>query len=113
MSNATNPATVTIQTADSDASLTRERRHAHGANGGAVSLSVSRADRGASCSIRWNVNRGAGWAKGWKATRATEAEALAFATEKWPTLIAWLEKLAPEASDGAAQAFSTQVATMM
>ena len=52
--------------------------------------------------------------RGWTATRATEAEALAFAEEKWVQLVAWLEKIeAQDAGDGAAAAFSAQVATMM
>ncbi len=102
---------LTIEPATSPAQYTREKRYASGVNGGAIDLRVYR-DRG-TVKVSWNVNRGNGWrAKGWKATRATEAEAMAFANEKWPTLIAWLENLVPEERSGAVDAFSAQVASM-
>jgi hypothetical protein len=91
--------------------LTRERRHASGAEGGSVGLSIYR--DGSKFKVSWNINRGNGWrSKPWIATRATEAEATAFADEKWPTLVAWLEKLTPEENGGAVAAFSAQVASM-
>jgi len=116
-----NAATVTIQSADSDACVTRERRYASGSEGGAIDLTVARKTRGtwgaatsgSGYEVRWAVNRGRGWGKAYVATRATEAEALAFANEKWPVLVAWLERLEPVSSGGAAAAFSAQVVTML
>lgn len=101
---------TTIETATSLAQLTRETRYASGSNGGAVNLTVSREATG--YLVAWNVKRGRGWAKGWKRTTKTEQDAFAFAIEKWPTLIAWLEKLEPVEGDGAAEAFSAQIAGM-
>ena len=106
----TDAITVTIQPADSDAAVTRERRYASKGRA-AVNLEVYR-DRG-SVVVRWNVNRGRGWSKCWRATRASEAEAMAFVAEKWPALLTWLEQVEPVEGGGAAEAFSAQVATML
>jgi len=101
---------ITIAPAHSPMSVTRERRHAAGANGGAIELTIAR--DGTGHMVSWTVNRGDGWSKPWACRRATEAEARAFADEKWPSLVAWLEKLRPVASGGAAAVFSAQVASM-
>lgn len=107
------PVTITIETATTPGQVTRERRYASGAKGGSVSMTVGRSDAERTFVTRWNVNSGPGWHKGWKATRTTEAEAFAFVAEKWPTLMAWLEKLEPKVREGgAAAAFSAQVASM-
>jgi hypothetical protein len=109
-----NTATITIEKAPSPNHFTRERRHAHGKDGGAVELCVSRHSSG-KVTVYWNAHTGLGWFRGWRATRATEAEAMAFADEKWARLVAWLEKLVPkdEGRNGAVDAFSAQVASMV
>ena len=48
--------------------------------------------------VRWNVNAGRGWRKGWQAKFKSEAEAMAFADSKWATVVAWAEKQAIEAA---------------
>ena len=48
--------------------------------------------------VRWNVNAGRGWCKGWQAKFKSEAEAMAFADAKWATVVAWTEKQASEAA---------------
>lgn len=105
-------ATVYIEKAQSENQVTRERRYASRPDGAAVNLEVYR-DRG-TVKVGRNVRRTAWRSKGWTSTKATEAEAVAFADVKWGELLAWLEKLeAQDAGDGAAAAFSAQVATMM
>lgn len=94
--------------------MTRERRYGRGANGGAISLTVSHERK--VFVVRWNANRGRGrgWMKGWRTSRRAEAEAMAFAEEKWSSLVAWLEQLEPATiQNGAVAAFSAQVASMM
>lgn len=91
--------------------ITRGHCYARGELGGAVDLRVD-CERGV-WRISWAVNRGGGFGRGWKTTRATEAEAWGFAAPKWAALVAWLEKLEPVECDGAGAAFSAQVASMM
>jgi len=108
-----NDVTIQTRTATDDRQCERLHHYATGKLGGAVDLVVDR-ERGI-FTVRWNVNRGNGWAKGWGATMrgpGAETRALAFAAEKWPTLVAWLEFLEPVESNGAAHAFSVQVASM-
>ncbi len=120
MSNATpsaQPAAVTVEIAGPafPNALTRENRYAYKAGGGRLSMSIGRLtnSRG-KVVVSWNVDRGAGWrTQGWKATHTTEAEAFAFAGTKWATMLAWLDALVPvDSRNGAAEAFSTQVAGM-
>src|SRR5262245_36186022 len=104
--------TVHMEPAVSPASVTRGRCYADGERGGRADLSVARWSD-TKWSVCWNVDRGRGWFKGWKATRASEAEAMAFAASKWERLVTWLEDLEPvERGNGAAAAFSAQVASM-
>lgn len=112
-----------IQSASSADAVTRERRYASTAEGPRVDLEVYRGsgrtkgnERG-KVYISWNVDRGAGWqARAWRTVRTgpdAEAQAFAFAEEKWATLMAWLGTVEPKAGEhGAAEAFSAQVATM-
>lgn len=96
--------------------FTRRRRYASTNVGTRASMTVTRADRGNRHTIHWNVDQGRGWCKGWKCTRDDYETAIAFADEKWATLIAWLERTPSKAvpgENGAAAAFSAQVASMM
>lgn len=107
-----NTATQELRTATSANQIGRLHYYASGERGGAVDLKVDR-ERNGTHTVLWNANKGRGWfAKGWKCTVKTEADALAFVATKWPTMIAWLEALEPVAHDGAAAAFSAQVASM-
>ncbi len=115
MTTATTPAdlAITIRPAASPNAYTRETRYASktGDEGiAAIDLKIYR--DGGAVKVSWSVNRGAGWGKRWTTARASEAHAVAFADEKWPTLLAWIEKVTPVASGGAAAAFSAQVASM-
>ncbi len=105
--------TQSIDPAFSDNAVTRERRYASRADGAATQLEVVR-ESGGNFRVYWSVRRRAWRARGWKATRPSEAAAMAFANEKWPALVAWLEALElPESDrDGAADAFSAQLAGM-
>lgn len=115
--SATDAVTVETELAESATQFTRLRRYGRGEHGGAINLEVARSaeDRG-KVIVCWNVNRGNGWrAKGWRASYSgagAEAGALAFAEEKWPVLVAWLEKLEPVEVCSAVDAFSAQVAGM-
>lgn len=109
MNTATNPARIESESFPVG-HVTRERRYARGANGGAVNLTMSH--EGGAYVTRWSVNSGRGWSKGWKSTSATETVATEFLATKWAVLVAWLEKLEPVAHGGAAEVFSMQVATM-
>jgi hypothetical protein len=109
-----NKVTIEIEKAKGPGYVTRERRYASGTIGGAAELAVAR--DGKAFRVYWNARRAAGWFKGWRATKATEAEAFAFAEQKWSELVAWLQKQSPEQLDagrnGAVDAFSAQVANM-
>lgn len=110
MNSATN---IQIRTADSATSDRREHRFADGILGGMIEMAVHRSIGGVTFQITWNVHNGRGWAKGWKkAGLRTEQEALDFAAGKWLVLVVWLEKLEPVTHNGAAAAFSAQVATI-
>lgn len=104
---------ITVQGPHSENSCTREVRFAHGERGGCIEIRTWR-ERG-KYEVVWNVNRGRGWrAKAWKASGLTREKAEALVIEKWTLLTDWLRNLEPEVrGNGAASAFSAQVATMI
>ncbi len=104
--------TTSIDNSFGPGAYTRQRRHGHKMGGGMISLEVVRSEDGR-FRVYWNAHNGRGWYAGWKKTVDTEPLALAFAEEKWPVLISWLEMLVPkEGGVTAASAFSAQVASM-
>jgi hypothetical protein len=81
-------------------SYRREQRHAT-REAASVDLEITMPVRGESFSVRWSVNRGAGWSRPWrKSGFTTEAAARAFADRKIAALLAWLAKVEPAAPRG-------------
>lgn len=105
---------ITARKAETDAQCRREQRYAAGVDGGAVDISLHREWRRGRYvyDVTWNANKGRGWFKGWERRNLTEEAARALLEERWAYLTAWLEKLEPVSSGGAAAAFSAQVAAM-
>lgn len=92
-------------------SVRRENRYARRAmSSAAVNLEISR-ERGV-YKVRWSWNKGRGWSNARYVAGLTEAAAADLADRQWGKLVAWLGKVDPLSSGGAAACFSAQVASM-